>query len=97
MDITNDSLYNDTVSYVIGADSGLVLPFKTTYNNSLKKLSKVILFFKFETPNKSVYFEGPDEVIKVFSYKTEPNLDHQLKFLITDSLFHQERRLGIRD
>lgn len=87
----NDSLYYDTVSYEIGVDSGLVIPFKATYNNSVKKLSKVIMFFKFETPERTVCLEGPEEVRKVFSKRKDPKFDYDLEFLITDSLFNSKK------
>ena len=87
----DDSIYYDTISYEIGVDSGLVIPFKATYNNSIKKLSKVILFFKFETPERSVCLEGPGEVKKVFSKRKNPKFDYDLEFLITDSLFNSKK------
>ena len=85
----NDSLYYDTVSYEIGVDSGLVIPFKATYNNSVKKLSKVILFFKFDTPERSVCLEGPEEVRKVFSKRTGSKYEYE--FIINDSLFNSKQ------
>ena len=82
----NDKLYYDTVSYEIGVDSGLYLLFKATYNNSVKKLSRCIPYFKFETPTKSVRFEGPEEVIKIFEKNGE--FIDTYKFIISDSLFN---------
>lgn len=90
MDI-DKTLYYDTVSYEIGVDSVLTLPFKATYNNSVKKLSKVILFFKFDTPERSVCLEGPEEVRKVFSKRKDPKYYTDLEFVITDSLFNSKK------
>lgn len=81
----NDKWYKDTVSYEIEKDSVLRLYFKATYNNSVKKLGKCILFFKFETPEKSVCLEGPEEVVKVFSKHVEYK---GYEFVINDSLFN---------
>ncbi len=73
------SIYYDTISRKIEAGSRLELEFQATYNNSRKRLSKCIPFFKFETPTKSICFEGPKEVIKVLNKNSE--------FFISDSLF----------
>ena len=84
LDIDDKMYYYDTVSYEIGVDSGLYLLFKATYNNSVKKLSKCIVFFEFETPTRAVRLEGPKEVIHVFS----KHINYEgFKFHITDSLF----------
>lgn len=84
----NDKWYKDTVSYEIEKDSVLRLYFKATYNNNVKKLSKCILFFKFETPEKSVCLEGPEEVVKVFSKHVEYK---GYEFVINDSLFNSKK------
>ena len=80
------SIYYDTISYEIGADSIYQLYLKATYNNGKKRLSKCIPFFKFETPTRSVRFDGPDEVIKIFDKNGEFNDTY--KFIISDSLFN---------
>ena len=80
------SIYYDTISYEIGVDSTLELPFKATYNNSEKKLSKCIPFFKFETPTKSVCLEGSSEVVKIFDKNGE--FSNTYNFIISDSLFN---------
>jgi len=87
-DIHHNSFYYDTISYEIDPNSNLELPFKATYNNSRKKLSKCIPFFKFETSTKSVRFEGPEEVIRIFHPKDKS--DDFCEFIITDSLFSRK-------
>ena len=82
----NHSIYYDTISYEISADSICQLYLKATYNNGKKRLSKCIPFFKFETPTKCVCFEGSDEVKKIFDKNGEFNDTY--KFIISDSLFN---------
>lgn len=82
------SIYYDTISYEIGADSIYQLYLKSTYNNGRKRLSKCIPFFKFEALTRSVRFEGRDEVIKIFEKKGE--FEDTYNFVISDSLFNSK-------
>lgn len=52
---------------------------------AVEKLSRKIPFFCFATPTDSVRFEGPEEVMKIFSLKGDEK--NSYKFFITDSLF----------
>ena len=52
---------------------------------AVEKLSRKIPFFCFATPTDSVRFEGPEEVMKIFSLKGDEKDSY--KFFITDSLF----------
>ena len=88
MNIT-DSIYYDTISYKIDSDSILKLHFKATYNNSREKLSKCILFFKFETPTETACFESQNEVKKIFNKNGE--CANSCKFIISDSLFSNKK------
>ncbi len=73
------TLYYDTASFIIKENSAVEERFRATYNNSRKKLSKCVAFFRFEAPDNSICFEGPKEVIKIFN--------KEKRFVITDSLF----------
>ena len=52
---------------------------------AVEKLCRKISFFCFATPTDSVRFEGPEEVMKIFSLKGDEK--NSYKFFITDSLF----------
>ena len=81
----HDSLFYDTVYHELAVGTSLKTDFFVWWGGK-KTLCKKISFFKFETPEKSVRFEGPDEVVKVFSKRTGSKCEYE--FLINDSLFY---------
>ena len=81
------TLYYDTTSFIIKANSTAEECFRSTYNNSRKKLSKCVTFFRFKTSDNLVCFDGPKEVIKIFN--------KEKRFVITDSLFINKERFTV--
>lgn len=79
----------DTIKHEIkpGFENTLNFPVPNPKSKrAIEKLSRRITFFCFEAPTKSVRFEGPEEVMKIFNHKKE--LGEEYKFIITDSLFN---------
>lgn len=78
----------DTIRHEIKSGMGEKINFPVPNPQSKKvveKLSRKITFFCFDSPTASVRFEGPEEVMKVFSLKGDEKDSY--KFFITDSLF----------
>jgi len=83
--IDHDSLLYDTVYHELAVGTSLKKDFFVWWGGK-RTLCKEISFFEFETPEKSVRFEGPDGVVKVFSKRARTK--HEYDFVITDSLLN---------
>lgn len=90
MPYEHELITNDTVCHELTIGTSLRKEFFVWWGGK-KSLSKEISFIKFKTPDKSISFEGPDEVLRVFSKRKELKNKYCYEFLITDSLFSEEQ------
>ena len=79
LDHSNDLRDMDTVYHTINPGKKLKLKFEGFDTKMFASDSSYFEFLKLETPTKSVYFKGLEEVRKVI---------RERKFIITDSLFN---------
>ena len=81
----NDSILIDTVCEKVASGASLKKLFVVPWGAKKTLCKKELVYFEFETPIKIVRFEGPEEVMKVFSLEGDEKDSY--KFFITDSLF----------
>lgn len=85
---TKHPLSYDTIRFEIKAGARRELSFPVMCNKKklIEKLNKQIPFVIFEKPNKSVYIDTQDKLIKLLDKKTE--YKNKYEFIISDSLFN---------
>ena len=78
----------DTICHELAVDSNQIIDF-LVFGFGKKALSENMPFLKFESSIKSVCFEGPVEIKRLFDKKT--GFKYKDKFIITDSLFNSKK------
>ena len=81
----NDSILYNTVDKKVEPGTCFNELFVVPWGAKKTLCKKEIINFEFETPKKIVRFEGPEEVMKIFSHRGDEK-DSYI-FFITDSLF----------